>query len=127
VQFTIVVGLFILVGYKMLESMEIALNNYPLLETFKSLYCKYEQIKLLQIVSIGLGAATAVELAYMLFTPGPDEAIQPVMMGIASFVLYALSIYDNEKTSGETLIGITILVLCIPILMYTLKKMENKN
>ena len=107
--------------------MEIALNNYPLLETFKSLYCKYEQIKLLQIVSIGLGAATAVELAYMLFTPGPDEAIQPVMMGIASFVLYALSIYDNEKTSGETLIGITILVLCIPILMYTLKKMENKN
>jgi len=126
VQFAIGVGLFILVGYKMLESMEITLNNYPLWEIFKSLYCKYKQIKLLQIVSIGLGAATAVELAYMLFTPGPDEAVQPVMMGIASFVLYALSLY-NEKTSGTDLIGIALLVLCIPILLYTKQRMDKKR
>lgn len=80
---------------------------------------------ILKMVSIALAAATAVELAYMLFTPGPDEAVQPVMMGIASFVLYALSLY-NENTSGTDLIGIALLVLCIPILLYTKEWMEKR-
>ncbi|RUT72931.1 hypothetical protein [Ancylomarina longa] len=126
VQFTIGVGLFVLVGYKMLESMGATLDTYPFWEEFKPLYCKYDQIKLLEIVSIGLGAATAVELAYMLFTPGPDEAVQPVMMGIASFVLYALSLYNGD-TNGLTLIGIAILALCIPVLFYTKEWMDSKS
>ncbi len=45
----------------------------------------------LTIVGIGLGYSAAVDLAYMLFTPGPDEAIQPLLVGLAASALIAIS------------------------------------
>lgn len=43
------------------------------------------------ITAIGLGAAAALELAYTLFTPGPDEAINPLMLGVSSTFLFLAS------------------------------------
>ena len=37
----------------------------------------------LELVSLGLMYAAGVELAYMLFTQGPDEAIGPVILGLS--------------------------------------------
>jgi hypothetical protein len=45
----------------------------------------------LVLVGEGLAISAGVELAYMLFTPGPDEAIEPVMLGIAAAILIVAS------------------------------------
>jgi hypothetical protein len=42
-------------------------------------------------IGIGLAAAAAIELAYTLFTDGPDEALDPLMLGLASTLLLKLS------------------------------------
>src|SRR3954470_14134201 len=41
----------------------------------------------LRSVGIGLLFSTAVELAYLLYTHGPDEAIDPVVTGVAALLL----------------------------------------
>ena len=41
-----------------------------------------------QIIASALAAATVIELAYTLFTPGPDEALDPVLLAIASALLF---------------------------------------
>jgi hypothetical protein len=46
---------------------------------------------LLNGIGIGLAAAAAIELAYTLFTDGPDEALDPLMLGVASTLLLKLS------------------------------------
>lgn len=45
----------------------------------------------LWIVGKGLAYSAGVDLAYMLFTPGPDEAIEPLILGIASATLLVVS------------------------------------
>ena len=42
-------------------------------------------------IGIGLAAAAAIELAYTLFTDGPDEALDPLMLGLASTLLLKLA------------------------------------
>ena len=78
---------------------------------------------ILEMVSLGLGAATAIELAYMLFTDGPDEAVDPLIMGIASFVLAQLSDSNFEIQKG---IGIFFIVILIPILFIVKNKFLTK-
>jgi len=40
-------------------------------------------LPVLEIVSTALAYSTGIELAYMLFTPGPDEAIEPLISPVA--------------------------------------------
>jgi len=39
----------------------------------------------------GLAAAAAIELAYALYTPGPDEALDPLILGVSSTFLFLAS------------------------------------
>jgi hypothetical protein len=58
----------------------------------------------LSIVAYGLFFSSGVELAFMLFTPGPDEAIDPLMMGLAAAILLDVSNIDFKHVQdGETL------------------------
>jgi len=41
-------------------------------------------------IGLTLAAATAVELTYTLFTHGPDEAIDPILLGLAAALLISL-------------------------------------
>lgn len=56
---------------------------------------KLAKLTVLDIVAKALGYATAVELAYTLFTPGPDEAINPLITGVATVVLLGLGHVDK--------------------------------
>jgi hypothetical protein len=49
------------------------------------------QAPILEIVGIALLVSTALDLAYMLFTPGPDEAVEPVITGLAATLLIFIS------------------------------------
>jgi hypothetical protein len=50
-----------------------------------------------QIVADGLAAATVIQLAFTLFTPGPDEALDPVMLAIATALLFQLGKVDHFR------------------------------
>ena len=39
------------------------------------------------VIAFALAIAAGIELAYTLFTPGPDEALDPLMLGISSGIL----------------------------------------
>ena len=41
-------------------------------------------------IGLALGIAAAVELAYTLFTDGPDEVLDPLMLGVAAALLLQL-------------------------------------
>src|SRR5258708_1338146 len=45
----------------------------------------------LEIVIYALFFASGIELAYMLFTPGPDEAVEPLITGLAAAILLSVS------------------------------------
>lgn len=49
----------------------------------------------LDAVGTALAIAAAVELAYTLFTHGPDEALDPVMLGLSATLLLALGHVDK--------------------------------
>ncbi len=69
------------------------------------------------LIADALAAAAVVELAYTLFTPGPDEALDPLMLGLSAALLFLLSKLQNFHT-GEavaallyaTTLGILFLV-----------------
>lgn len=45
----------------------------------------------LEVTGAALALSAAIELAYMLFTPGPDEAVEPLILGLASCALLIAS------------------------------------
>jgi hypothetical protein len=50
-----------------------------------------------RVVADALAAATVVQLAYTLFTPGPDEALDPVMLALATALLLDLGQVSGFK------------------------------
>jgi hypothetical protein len=49
------------------------------------------QMTTLDLVGHALAYSAGIELAYTLFTPGPDEALDPVLMGLAAAALLAFA------------------------------------
>ncbi len=43
-----------------------------------------------KLIADALAASTVIELAYTLFTPGPDEALDPVLLAVAAALLFQL-------------------------------------
>ncbi len=85
------------------------------LEIFTSAHCNIINLKhSLEVVSYGLGISAGIEMAYMLFTPGPDEAVEPVILGLSSTLLFILSSLDFEKTN---FVHFSILILSIGALI----------
>jgi hypothetical protein len=75
---------------------------------------------LLRGIGVGLAAAAAVELAYTMFTPGPDEALDPVMLGVAATILLLvgeLTAPDLSKAVGLLVLGLLLAVLFATRLM----------
>lgn len=67
----------------------------------------------LKIIGSALAVAAAVELAYTLFTPGPDEALDPLMLGLSAGLLLLISEEAIKPVTrfGAVLIGVVALGL----------------
>jgi hypothetical protein len=72
----------------------------------------------LEIVGAGLAISTAFELAYTLFTDGPDEAVEPLITGLAATILIIISQTDTISFSIGG--GLALLVLAL-ILLFILR------
>lgn len=67
----------------------------------------------LQMVADALMFSAGFELAFMLFTPGPDEAIEPVILGLAAAVLIVVS---DETVDWRDAVVAPVLCLSIAVL-----------
>jgi DNA-binding XRE family transcriptional regulator len=70
----------------------------------------------LGLVGYGLAVSAAVELAYTFFTKGPDEALDPFILGLASFAIIALGKLDPSKLTTASVVPISLLALAILLL-----------
>jgi len=66
----------------------------------------------LHVVAAGLALAAVVELTYTLFTEGPDEALDPLILGMSSFILLNISDPKTDLTlSNAGTIALLVLAL----------------
>jgi hypothetical protein len=111
-QMAIGIGLTILVGAKLacwLDWFEISwlkAFGQHFLHTDKLLW-----MGTLEIVARALAYSSAVELAYTLFTEGPDEAVEPVIMGLAAAMLLGISTID--KIDLASIGGVVLYVIAL--------------
>jgi hypothetical protein len=57
----------------------------------------------LALIGRALAAATVVELAYTLFTDGPDEVLDPLMLGVSAFLIIELGKTGTQIAWGTGL------------------------
>lgn len=70
----------------------------------------------LHIVSYALAISAGIELAYMLFTPGPDEAVEPLILGLAAAVLLLVS--EKDLADFELAWSVLVFTACIGFLFW---------
>jgi hypothetical protein len=81
--------------------------------------------KALDIVGNALALSAGVELAYMLFTPGPDEAVRPVILGLAATILLLIS--GLPGITWQSGLGVLLLVVTMAVLFAVNKKYVDKE
>jgi hypothetical protein len=114
-QWLIALGIFALLIFKVFFSVWHLFGPLPTWPPITALMTS----KPLDIVGQGLAASAAVQLAYMLLTPSLDEAVEPVILGIAATILLLVSKMDVLKIREA--LCVLLLVLTIAIL-FVLKK-----
>jgi heme A synthase len=81
-------------------------------------------------IGVGLAAAAALELAYTLFTPGPDEALDPLMLALSATILLKLSSIEGAISLANAgaflLLGVLLAVLFATRLMLA-ERAERKR
>lgn len=90
-------------------------NPYELRSSHPYIYY-FLQIKTLVYVAAALAISCGIQLAYMLITDGPDEAVDPLMLGIASTILLILSDSNAKDWTPERSLAVVMLVICLPVL-----------
>lgn len=69
---------------------------------------------ILQVIADALAVATAIQLVYTLFTPGPDEALDPILLAVAAALLLQLG--KVEKFSWGDGVAIILYSVALGIL-----------
>ncbi|HCU2188978.1 TPA: hypothetical protein OUI54_000801 [Klebsiella variicola] len=83
------------------------------------------RIKALVFIANALALSCGFQLAYMLVTKGPDEAVEPIMLGIASAILLILSDSSPSAWGQGKSLAIFLLIISIPILYWSSRKMKE--
>lgn len=111
-------GLTVLIILKFSHHSVDFITNKPILNSnpnpnMTDILSKYVyNLPTLDIVGLALAYATAIELAYALFTDDLDEAITPLITGIAATILIIIS-RPNFNLDINSAIGIAIAVLAL--------------
>jgi hypothetical protein len=69
----------------------------------------------LLLVGGALALSAVIELAFTFFTPGPDEALDPLILGVSSFALINISM-DTTKMDIDHMIPLALLALTLALL-----------
>ena len=107
-QMLIGVGVFFIVIFRLAHDLN--LWSHPA-------FCIIYQTKLLTIIGDALLYSSAIELAYTLFTPGPDEAVEPLITGLAAVILIGIAQIDYDKVilTDEIMRNIAVFVIILVV------------
>lgn len=79
----------------------------------------------LALIGRALAAATVVELAYTLFTDGPDEVLDPLMLGISAFLIIELGSTGTHIAWGT---GLGLLLTAVTLgLLFAVRQRFIEN
>jgi len=112
------IGIFLAcsVGAQLYGAMKIS-------HDISSFWTNFDRQKIIDIIVDALLIATAIELGYMLFTDGPDEAINPPIIALAAAILFRLPGADTPPYDGlQRSIEIAIYGLIIAVLVWVRAK-----
>lgn len=84
-----------------------------------NLFAHLLNINTFAYIGAALAISAGLDLGYMLFTKGPDEAIGPLLLAITSAGFYTLS----KNPNGSWVLG--VYALSILVLMYSIKKYHD--
>ncbi|WP_367155644.1 hypothetical protein [Methylomonas sp. HYX-M1] len=79
----------------------------------------------LHIVGYALAISAGVELAHMLFTPGPDEAVEPLILGLSAAVLLLIS--EADLARFELAISVLTFTGCITLLFWVRRQFVTSS
>jgi hypothetical protein len=100
-------------------------------DSFMSAFCKLHpglwerlgyhllHLKTFAYIAAALAVSAGLDLGYMLFTDGPDEALKPLLLCVSSAAFYTIS----NHPEGSWVIG--IYVACIFVLLFAMKKYKD--
>ena len=71
------------------------------------------------VIAPALAVAAAIELAYTLFTPGPDEALEPLMLGLSSGILFLITQNVDKNLSADARSFLLYCWECSPWVRYS--------
>ena len=102
-----------------------------------NLICRWNTLPLsriadhaLALVGGGLAISAVVELAYTFFTHGPDEALDPLILGVSSFALIKISM-ESTKLDLSHMVSLALLALTLALLFlsrrFLLKDPNDQN
>jgi predicted SnoaL-like aldol condensation-catalyzing enzyme len=80
-------------------------------------------------IGVSLAIAAGVELAYTLFTHGPDEALDPLMLGLSAAIILQLAKIEelNLKQAASAVVYVIALGITFAIREYLAKEPEFKD
>lgn len=107
--------------------VEVVDTFYPFDVSSHKILAHIKEIKTLSYVAKALAISCGLQLAFMLITKGPDEAVEPIMLGVASVILLMLSAIEPDKWTVYNSLSVAILVLCIAGLFFLSKKLDSQQ
>ncbi|MEZ8107381.1 hypothetical protein [Vibrio cortegadensis] len=101
-------------------------GSFELIDTFVDaekweypIYSHFLLIDTFTYIGSALAISAGIDLGYMLFTKGPDEALEPLLLGITSAAFFTLA----QNPSGSWVI--ILYTLSILILLFCMKKYKE--
>jgi hypothetical protein len=79
----------------------------------------------ISLIGNGLAMAAVIELAYTLFTPGPDEALDPLMLGLSAALLIVFA--DPEKFTSQNALAAFLFIFGLAILFGIRQWLEHRH
>lgn len=111
IQFFIGLVITVLLILKFFSNLNEIANNLPEFLSF------VKRDSVFRIVGNGLAYSAGIELSYMLFTKGPDEAVDPLILGFASAILIIIS-DNNLQPSYALALVVFVFSFAIYLLFY---------
>ncbi len=110
IGFALIIILFLKGTVELLNTFEIVSSGSKFV-----LVKHFLEIKTFSYIGSTLAISACLDLGYMLFTKGPDEALEPLLLAITSAAFYSLT----ENPKGSWVLG--VYAVSILIIMYCLK------
>jgi len=122
----LLIGVLVIKGFvEVLQTFDIVQEDRKVLVGLNPLVTHIVRIDTFGYIAAALAISAGIDLGYMLFTDGPDEALTPLLLCISSAAVYTMS----NKPEKNWVVGIYVLsILMLICCMHLYKRWKlDKN